>query len=54
MLVASVNMRHGAILQKTEGELEQLRSKISAIETRQAELKKVLYGRFGKSINLGD
>jgi prefoldin subunit 4 len=46
----------GAKLEKmkeaAQAKLEANRGEMGEIEERQQELKKVLYGRFGKSINL--
>ena len=40
------------IPQKNAGSVARLDAELAAIDARQKELKKVLYGRFGKSINL--
>ena len=39
-------------VQKNEALIELLGAELAAIDSRQGELKVVLYGRFGKSINL--
>ena len=41
-------------LQKEAALVVQLEAELAAIDKRQGELKKVLYQRFGKSINLAD
>lgn len=35
-----------------DGEVERLKSKLEEVQEEMGELKKVLYGRFGRSINL--
>lgn len=35
-----------------DGEVDDLKSRLEAIQEEMGELKKVLYGRFGRSINL--
>jgi len=35
-----------------DGEVEELKSKLETIQEEMGELKKALYGRFGRSINL--
>lgn len=39
-------------VEKLQSNLDTLQEEEADIETQQAELKKILYGRFGKSINL--
>lgn len=35
-----------------DGDVEQVKAKLEAIQEEMGELKKALYGRFGRSINL--
>lgn len=35
-----------------DGEVEALKARLQSIQEEMADLKKVLYGRFGRSINL--
>ena len=41
-----------ARIEKLQGQLDQLNEEDQSILAQQAELKQLLYGRFGKSINL--
>ena len=41
-----------AVQQESEAEIEKLEKQIAKIEEEMSELKKVLYARFGNSINL--
>ncbi|KUF91714.1 hypothetical protein AM588_10004547 [Phytophthora nicotianae] len=41
-------------VEEANNELTKLQAEESKLEARQAALKKVLYGRFGQSINLED
>ncbi|USP80314.1 uncharacterized protein yc1106_07588 [Curvularia clavata] len=42
----------GSSTEAIEGEVDALKTKLEAIQEEMGELKKVLYGRFGRSINL--
>lgn len=46
------NKRNDAVQKETQEEIERLEGEISTIEEEMAELKKILYGRFGHAINL--
>jgi len=42
----------GSSTETIDGEVEALKSKLEGIQEEMGELKKALYGRFGRSINL--
>lgn len=42
----------GSSTEAIESEVDELKTKLETIQEEMGELKKVLYGRFGRSINL--
>jgi chaperonin cofactor prefoldin len=41
-----------ASTESIDGEVDELKSKLEGVQEEMGELKKALYGRFGRSINL--
>jgi hypothetical protein len=54
LVLLSVRRRHSAPLQKNTTAIDTLDEELRSIDLRQAELKKLLYAKFGRAINLED
>lgn len=52
MPLADVQEHLSTSSQKIDDTLDELRTKLNALQDQMRELKTVLYGRFGRSINL--